>query len=223
MKRIVVLLLCLCMLLPMLFAMTAVNAGAEANTPNLATDKAVYAPGEAIKITADEGNAQDWVGIVPADANGDPITKYGALYWKYVNDLDGTGIRTNAGGQMKDDLAALLWKEMGLSSKEELLSIPTGKYYAVCCNITYKFGWCSFKNMANRFGYCFYNRSCCFFYFIRIYCYHLGKTLFQASALDIHFVFCFKRPRSTHFFLYCFLYRLIYALEEFFLVKLFPI
>ncbi len=127
MKRIVVLLLCLCMLLPMVFAMTAVNAGAEA-TVTVSTDKEVYAPGEAIKVTAPAGNEKDWVGIVPADANGDPIISQGTIYWKYVGEgltasslVEGaTAINTAKG----DALAAL----MGMT-RAEMLTLPEGRYF----------------------------------------------------------------------------------------------
>ena len=131
MKRIVVLMLCLCMVLPMVFVM-ALGAGAtgaaEGGASVISTDKSVYAPGEAIKITASAGGEKDWVGIVPADAEGKPITNGGGLYWKYVNDLDDSSITT--GKPMKEANAITLAERLGLASKDELFSVPTGKYFA---------------------------------------------------------------------------------------------
>ena len=127
MKRIVVLALCLCMVLPMVFVM-ALGAGAsEAATPVLSTDKSSYFRGDAIKLSV-EGTTTGWVGIVPADADGEPITDYGGLYWKYVRDLDDTSITT--GTAMKANNVSALAGELGLADGAALLAIPAGNYFA---------------------------------------------------------------------------------------------
>ncbi|MBQ8341463.1 MAG: metallophosphoesterase [Clostridia bacterium] len=131
MKRIVVLLLCLCMLLPMAFAVAAVGAGAEASEALfVATDKAVYRPGEPIMITATPADDQlDWVGIVPADAQGNPLTSYGSVYWEPIYAVGDKSVQEYS-HPIGEEKGTALANELGMT-RAELLELPAGRYFAV--------------------------------------------------------------------------------------------
>ena len=132
MKRIAVLLLCLCMILPMAFVMVF-SAGATtvaAEAPWVSTDKAVYLPGDPIMITATPADDQlDWVGIVPADAQGNPLTSYGSVYWEPIYAVGDKSVQeySHPIGQEKGTALA---NELGMT-RAELLELPAGRYFAV--------------------------------------------------------------------------------------------
>ncbi|MBE6689685.1 MAG: hypothetical protein E7590_00175 [Ruminococcaceae bacterium] len=126
MKRIAVMLLCLCMVLPMVLAMVF-SAGATTASVTIFTDKEIYNVGDGIKLSV-EGATTGWVGIVPANADGEPITDHGGLYWKYVRDLDDTSITT--GTAMKANNVNTLAGELGLADGAALLAVPAGDYFA---------------------------------------------------------------------------------------------
>ena len=131
MKRLIVCLLCVCLLLPMVFAVTAAAAGNGATEALfVATDKAVYLPGEPIKITATPADDQlDWVGIVPADAQGNPLTKYGSIYWEPIYAVGDKSVQEYShpiGTAKGNELAT----ELGIT-RAQLLDLPAGRYFAV--------------------------------------------------------------------------------------------
>ncbi len=136
MKRFFVLTLCMALVLPMVLAMT-VGVGATAadggGAPLVSTDKSTYYPGEDIKVSATYTCTDCWVGIVPADENGDPIISEGTIYWDYVpaKGLADYSIRgKNAiGGEKATKLATA----MGVTV-DKMMTLPAGDYFMAHIN-----------------------------------------------------------------------------------------
>ena len=137
MKRLLSLLLCLCLVLPLMGAFpTAVSASATptGDTTVLSVGKTVFAPGEAITASAAYTVKNCWIGIIPADENGDPIRSQGTIYWKYVPEDGFTNVAfSTSDNPISGNKATKLADLMGVTV-EEMLALPTGDYFMVHIN-----------------------------------------------------------------------------------------
>ena len=137
MKRLLSLLLCLCLVLPLMGAFpTAVSASTTptADTDVLSVGKTVFAPGETITASAAYTVKNCWIGIIPADESGNPIRSQGTIYWKYVPEggFDNVAF-TTSDNPISGNKATKLAELMGVTV-DEMLALPTGDYFMVHIN-----------------------------------------------------------------------------------------
>ena len=132
MKRVLLLLLCAFVVLPLCLT---VPIAADADdpfadpAPRITTDKTVYTPGEEIRISAAYTGEKCWIGIVPADKDGNPILSYGTIWWKYIPEqgFDNVSLTRDAhalSGTYANELANI----MGVTT-QQMLALPTGNYF----------------------------------------------------------------------------------------------
>ena len=121
------------MLLPIMAMATNVSAVGDNTSGRVSTDKTVYAPGEDIKVNATYTAKDCWVGIVPADKNGEPYVSKGSIYWEYVPEEGLSSFSIKEGKVIGLSTRQSLADYMGVTV-DEMISLTTGKYFVVHVN-----------------------------------------------------------------------------------------
>ena len=115
MKRLIVLLLCLCMMLPLLAMLPFDALAAEAK---FTLEKTIFVQGEPIMVTP-EGSGKDWIGIAPKGK-----VNSGGVYWCYIAEGVGSGLQAGHGSGTPVDIRSVY----AATGHEDYHGLPVGEY-----------------------------------------------------------------------------------------------